>query len=170
MIYMVDCVFAESARAAAWNAWYDGHVARLLEVPGIESGQRFKAADRPWYTAMYTIVGKEVFESAAYSATRGGAFPEDWRAAVSQWRRTLFAADAPAPPVALDEFLIVADAEREVRASVDDELQWLRPVALDAARGSRGIKVVALPEMPAIAGCGVQVCAPISAYLRASAS
>lgn len=77
----------------------------------------------------------------------------------------VFAADAPAPRVARDQYLLVADAQGDIPAQARDALRWLRPAGLDTARGPRGLGVAALPEMPAVANCALTIFAPITDYL-----
>jgi len=143
MIYMVDCTFQNSDREAEWNDWYQGHLERLLSVPGISSAQRFMvdSAAGNRYHAMYSVDSPKVFESAAYERIRGGNFPPEWRAAITNWRRAVFDGVATAPNIQVDSRLLIASESDKEQMMQFPLAYWLYPIALDIAGGQRGIAV-----------------------------
>ena len=143
MIYMVEHDVSDSAREAAWNVWYSNHAMYgFRKVPGWRTGQRFVAIPptEPKYRAMYTIENADVLTSAAYKATTGGRFPEEWRTMIVDFHRNLADADWM-PAVEKDQSLIVCDnpaAEAELN---DVKLQWMNIVGLEKTVSRRAIAV-----------------------------
>src|SRR5512144_1429998 len=72
-LYLVRAHLAQSASAAEFAQWYDGHhVPALQRVPGFHGATRFAeigAENR--YLAAYAIDGPEVFETPEYAEATG---------------------------------------------------------------------------------------------------
>lgn len=140
MIFTSESRLTDPNRIAAWDAWYLGHLAAMVAVPGITSAQRFRAVDPgpPPSLAMYSVASPSVFDSEVYRQTRGmGPFVPvvDER----QHRRNLFAGLDAAPEIATGAVLLVAD--RALPAPQHEKLVWLRAVALDRSTPYRALGV-----------------------------
>jgi hypothetical protein len=140
MIFTSESGLTDPSRTAEWDAWYRGHLAAMVAVPGVTSAQRFRALDEgpPPSLAMYTVASPAVFDSAIYLRTRGmGPFIS----AVDErrHRRNLFEGLDAAPDVPMGGILLIAD--RDAAGTADDRIFWLRAVALDRSVPYRGIAV-----------------------------
>lgn len=141
MIFTSESGLTDPSRLGEWDAWYLGHLAAMVAVPGIASAQRFRAleAGPPPSLAMYTVASPAVFESEIYLRARGmGPFVSvvDER----QHRRNLFDGLDAAPMVEPGAILLVAD--RAVPGPQSAGLAWLRAVAIDRSVPYRGIAVL----------------------------
>src|SRR5271170_6571361 len=110
MIFISESGLTDPSCLAEWDAWYRGHLAAMVAVPGITSAQRFRALDEgpPPSLAMYTVASPAVLESDIYLRTRGmGPFV----AVVDRrlHRRNLFDGLDAAPAVPMGSILLVAD-------------------------------------------------------------
>ena len=144
MIFTSESGLTDPGRRDEWDAWYRGHLAAMVAVPGISSAQRFRALDEgpPPSLAMYSVAAPAVFDSDIYRRTRGmGPFV----AVVDErlHRRNLFEGLEVAPDVPMTGFLLVAD--RDAGGPIQDGLVWLRVVGLDRSTTYRGIAV--LPDL-----------------------
>ncbi len=148
MIFTSESGLTDPSRIAEWDAWYRGHLAAMVAVPGISSAQRFRALDAsngegpPPSLAMYTVASPAVFASEIYLRTRGmGPF----LAVVDErmHRRNLFEGLASAPDVPTGGILLVAD--RAAAGPAAPGIVWLRAVALDRSVAYRGI--AAFPDV-----------------------
>jgi hypothetical protein len=142
MIFTSESGLTDPSRLAEWDAWYRGHLAAMVAVPGVTSAQRFRALGDgpPPSLAMYTVVSPAVFDSEIYLQTRGmGAFVPlvDRRL----HRRNLFEGLDAAPEVPIGGILLVAD--RPVADPAAAGIVWLRAVAIDRSTPYRGIAVFA---------------------------
>ncbi|HEV8680185.1 MAG TPA: hypothetical protein VGQ90_12485 [Stellaceae bacterium] len=142
MIFTSESGLTDPSRLGEWDAWYLGHLAAMVAVPGITSAQRFRALDdgAPPSLAMYTVASAAVFESEVYLRTRGmGPFVSvvDER----MHRRNLFDGLDVAPQVPIGAVLLVAD--RSEAPAHSDAIAWLRAVALDRSAPYRGIAAFA---------------------------
>jgi len=172
MIFTSESGLLDSSRIAQWDAWYRGHLAAMVAVPGITSAQRFRVLDAgpPPSLAMYTVASAAVFESEIYLRARGmGPFVPvvDER----MHRRNLFDGLATAPDVAIDAILLIADRTEPDPAA--DGLVWLRAIALDRSVPYRGIVVcpdlAAARETAARLGGAVALYTPITERLEGEA-
>jgi hypothetical protein len=170
MIFTSESGLTDGSRIAEWDAWYLGHLAAMVAVPGITSAQRFRALDdgRPPSLAMYTVASPAVFESGVYLRTRGmGPFMSVVDERIH--RRNLFEGLDAAPDVPMGGILLVAD-----RDAADPDaagIVWLRAVAIDRSPPYRGI--AAFPDLASArqvaARLGAAACyMPITARLTAS--
>ncbi len=146
MIFTSESGLTDPGRRDEWDAWYRGHLAAMVAVPGTSSAQRFRALDGgpPPSLAMYSVAAPEVFDSDIYRRTRGmGPFV----AIVDErlHRRNLFAGLDAAPVVAMTGFLLVA--HRDAAGPHQHGLVCLRAVGLDRSTTYRGIAV--LPDLAA---------------------
>jgi hypothetical protein len=142
MIFTSESGLTDPSRIAEWDAWYRGHLAAMVSVPGINSAQRFRALDAgnggapPPSLALYTVASSAVLESESYLRTRGmGPFLSvvDER---MHWRN-LFAGLDAAPNVSMGGVLLVADRAAPKPAALG--IVWLRAVALDRSVAYRAI-------------------------------
>lgn len=138
MIFTSESGLLDASRIAEWDAWYRGHLAAMVTVPGITSAQRFRALDDgpPPSLAMYTVASAAVFDSEIYLRTRGmGPFVS----AVDErmHRRNLFEGLDAAPEVPMGGILLVAD--RDAADPAAPGIIWLRAVAIDRSVPYRGI-------------------------------
>jgi hypothetical protein len=87
-LYLVRARFADPARRADWDAWYEReHIPQLLSVPGIRSVCRYQDADDPeWFVAAYEIDSPAVFEHPRYAEVRGWG---PWAATITEWGRSV---------------------------------------------------------------------------------
>ena len=140
MIFTSESGLTDPSRIAEWDAWYRGHLAAMMTVPGVSSAQRFRALDegRPRSLAMYTVVSPAVFDSEIYLRTRGmGPFvPLVDR---HLHRRNLFEGLDAAPEVPTGGILLVADRDAADPAATG--IAWLRAVGIDCSTSYRGIAV-----------------------------
>jgi hypothetical protein len=144
MIFTSESGLTDPSRIAEWDAWYRGHLAAMMAVPGITSAQRFRALDEgpPPSLAMYAVSSPAVFDSEIYLRTRGmGPFVPvvDRRL----HRRNLFEGLDAAPEVPMGGILLVAD--RAVADPAVTGIVWLRAVAIDRSTPYRGI--AAFPDL-----------------------
>lgn len=166
MIYIVECAFADPAREAAWNEFYDrDKLPTLLALPGFRASQRFRAlADTPApYLAVHSIRDAAVLDRADYRAVGGGTFV-GWGDLVTNWRRNLFTGMAAAPEVAADERLVMLDDPAKTGAATRADFAWLDIAGLDRTVARRGLAVVdrATGEKLARAAAGIfKVFAPL---------
>ncbi len=90
VLYTVRSRFTDPAREEEWNAWYLGHLEKLMAVPGFLAAQRFNSThtvdDRP-YLAMYQVASPDVFTSEAYLNIWGF---DDWRPLIDNWTRDIY--------------------------------------------------------------------------------
>jgi hypothetical protein len=140
MIFTSESGLTDPGRRDEWDAWYLGHLAVMVAVPGISSAQRFRALSDgvPPSLAMYGVSSPAVFEDEIYRRTHGmGPF-----LAVVDERlhcRNLFDGLDAAPDVPMAAFLLVAD--RDAPGSRQDGLIWLQAVGLDRSVPWRGVAV-----------------------------
>jgi len=144
MIYMVQHVFADPALEQAWNEWYAEYVHVLVAVPGIHTGQRFKAVGtaEPCYMAMYTVESAAVFESEIYLKSGGGGTASArFRPGYKTWTRNLLAG-ADAPAVGEGEVLLVLDRDRPDNTVQAGQPLWLKSEGLHMTTPYRGLLVL----------------------------
>src|SRR5260370_23466011 len=138
MIFTSESGLTDASRIAEWDAWYRGHLAAMVAVPGIASAQRFRALDdmRPPSLAMYTVASPAVFDSEVYLRTRGMG-PLVGVVDRNLHRRNLFEGLDAAPEVAMGGILLVAD--RTAPGPAVPGIAWLRAAAIDRPTPYRGI-------------------------------
>jgi hypothetical protein len=138
MIFTSESGLTDPSRLAEWDAWYRGHLAAMVAVPGIASAQRFRAleAGPPPSLAIYTVASPAVFDSEIYLRTRGmGPFLSVVDRGLH--RRNLFDGLDAAPEVPMGGILLVAD--RATAGPAAPGVVWLRAVAIDRSTPYRGI-------------------------------
>ena len=112
MLYIIECGFADPAREADWNKWYNStKLDGLLTVPGFLSVQRFRACDdtpAP-YMNITSIETPEVFTSPAYGGGGGGRFGDWDPSLILEWTRRLFTGIAEMPAVSEEQRLVTLD-------------------------------------------------------------
>jgi hypothetical protein len=88
-VYVVRSEFADEAREAEWNRWYEEvHVPELLTVPGFHSATRFQERGAPRrYLALYEVDGPEVFQTERYREVSGWG---EWEPYIVKWTRALY--------------------------------------------------------------------------------
>src|SRR5688572_24810043 len=109
MLYMAEMDMPDVALLEAWNAWYAGHLQKLLSIPGFRSAQRFAATtphDAP-YLVIYEVDSADVLVSDAYRAKAGPVSAGPWRERMIHWRRNVFDGVDGAPRVPEDGWLAV---------------------------------------------------------------
>ena len=144
MIYMIENGFADPVREPDWDSWYTRHVIDdFPSVPGWRTGQRFIALppSHPKYRAMYTWDSDAVLSSPEYKATTGGRFPQEWREAITDFRRNLADGDMM-PSVEKHQCLVVVDSPVSGAALDEVALQWWNIVDLDRSVERRAIGIV----------------------------
>lgn len=167
MLYLVECNFLDGLREAEWNAWYDGHLAGLLAIPGITSAQRFRALGDgfPTYRALYAVASPAVFTSDAYRNRSFGHFPDAWHDSVADWRRNVFDGVTGPPAVGPDGCVVLATPES---APEGVRLDWIDAVALDRSVPRLGIGTVTRADGQRLAArliSGLTVAVPLTPYL-----
>lgn len=173
MIYMVEHTFGLPEMEDDWNSWYADNVDNLLTVPGFETAQRFKieGSTPPRYMAMYNVATPEVFNLPEYKSVGGGGVASArFRPAYFQWRRSLFAAPAPAPNVEANQVLLAKDGTFRGEPpylwleSQGKQKNWVSQDRLLPTPPFRGILSVAKIDLPRLWGDanGVDVYAAIT--------
>lgn len=165
MIYVVEIDFSDAGHEAEWNAWYMTHLPKMVQVPGILTAQRFKAANRTShaYLALYTAEASEVFLSDAYRDNGGaGVASLRWKAFITR-RRTLYAGVERMPEVSPDGRVLLTGAAPTFDAS-NVLFGDLHRIALDEAMPERRIAVsrAADVDIGLAEASGIGVFAPIS--------
>ena len=167
MIFMSQSGITEPVQQTAWDHWYQGHLAVMLTVNGIESAQRFtliEGASAP-SLALYTITSPAVFQDAYYLRIRGMG---PWLPLIDQryYRRTLFAGLDIAPAVSDTDVLLVTDRVQPEPTLGGIAWTWLEAVALDCAPPFRGLAVVSHADARRVQGAGIASYQPVTAQLR----
>lgn len=162
MIFMSQSGLTDPDREGAWDVWYLEHLRLMVTVDDVESAQRFKTST-PGYSpslAMYSMQSADVFQDPYYLSIRGlGEFLPiiDKR----HYRRNLFAGLDIAPAVAVDEAMLIWDAEvPQEKQGVD--FVWLQAVAVDKSTPYRGIAVVAAQRADALSIGGIACYRPVT--------
>jgi len=168
MIYMVEMALGPGEPEDEWHAWYDGHIRKLLRVPGFRASQRFRSLlpTLAPFTALHEVEAG-VHESAAYRAVGGPGNTGRWQHLMPNWRRNLLAGLEETPEVGEGACLLVIDGPREIAAPVT----WTAAVGLDRSPTARGLGVIAEREVAewtdvARSDPGVRVYRPLSGKLR----
>lgn len=149
MLYMVEMELPDRSEIDRWHAWYNAHIAKLLDVPGYHGAQRFEAISptpSP-FLAIHNIEGPDLFESSAYRAVGGPSGTGEWRTKMTNWHRNLFEGCDELREVGPDDRLVlIADG-----ASLPDELKgrvtWLSNAGLDKTIASRGFVIYEAGEV-----------------------
>jgi hypothetical protein len=167
MIYMVEMALIDLARRAEWDAWYLGHMKKLISIPGIQATQRFEALaphDSP-FVALHQVTGPDVFTSDAYRAKAGPEGTGEWRERMNNWHRNVLTGLEQTPDVPMDAALVVV----EDGADVPIPVVWAEAIGLDRSVRRRGLSVVAsrVDAEPLIGLPGVRVCKPLTPRLVA---
>jgi hypothetical protein len=167
MIFMSQSGITEPAQQAAWDHWYQAHLAVMLTVNGIESAQRFtliQGAAAP-SLALYTITSPAVFEDAYYLRIRGMG---PWLPVIDQrfYRRILFTGLDAAPAVPDTSVLLVADRTQPEPALGGIAWTWLEAVALECVPPYRGLAVVSHADMSRVHHTGIACYQPVTVQLR----
>ncbi len=164
MIFMSQSGLLEPSekQEQEWDEWYVEHCRAMATVPGIPSAQRFRTETpgAPPSLAMYSIDGPEVFDDATYLSVRGF---REWQPMIDRhfYRRNLFAGLDLAPPVDVEQLLLVADRAEPEQNEPEPALTWLEAVGLDHSTPYRGIVVLAGPDAPS-AGPDTAVYRPVT--------
>ncbi len=153
MIFMSQSGLAVPEKEADWDEWYVEHLRVMRTVPGFFSAQRFKTKSpgHPPSLAMYGVASEQVFHDPYYLSVRGMG---EFKALIDTrfYKRNLFAGADRAPPVAVDQILIVADRDRPDPGLPD--MLWLEAVAIDRSTPFRGILAVPAADEKDWAGVG----------------
>ena len=166
MIFMSQSGITDPAQQAAWDHWYQGHLAVMLTVNGIESAQRFtliEGASAP-SLALYTVTSPAVFQDAYYLRIRGMG---PWLPLIDQryYRRTLFAGLDIAPAVSDTDVLLVTDHTQPEPSLGGIAWTWLEAVALDRAPPFRGLAVVSRADARRAQGARIASYQPVTGQL-----
>jgi len=167
MIFMSQSGITEPAQQAAWDHWYQAHLAIMLTVHGIESAQRFtlvQGAAAP-SLVLYTITSPAVFEDAYYLRIRGMG---PWLPLIDQrfYRRTLFTGLEAAPAVPDTSVLLVTDRTQPEPTLRGITWTWLEAVALECVPPYRGLAVVSHAAMSRVQRAGIACYQPVTVHLR----
>jgi hypothetical protein len=170
MIYMVEMALLDTARRAAWDAWYVAHQHRLLSIPGFRASQRFEAIHpvASPFVALHEVDSAEVFSSPVYRATAGPSNTGEWQARMGNWHRNLFVGIDHTPDVPMEARLVVVDEEGGGTAALDRmALWWMEAAGLDRNVKRRGLAVAPAEKADALVGApGIRVLKPIGRRLR----
>ncbi len=145
MLYMVEMDLADRANIAAWHAWYAGHIAKLLALPGFYGSQRFETGDptpSP-FLAIHDVEGPAFFNSAGYKAAGGPENTYPWQERMTNWYRNLFDGLERMPEVGEHQGLIVCEPGSALPDDMAARVTWLTAAGLDRTAEERGIVVVA---------------------------
>ena len=129
MIYMVEMALIDVARRAEWDAWYLGHMKKLISIPGIQATQRFEslAPHASPFVALHQVTGPDVFSSVAYRAKAGPGGTGEWRDRMNNWHRNVLSGVDETPDVPMEGALVIVEAGIDVPIPV----QWTEAVGLD---------------------------------------
>ena len=144
MIYMVEMALLDTARRAAWDAWYVAHQHRLLSIPGFRASQRFEAihpAPSP-FAALYEVDSPEVFTNAPYRASAGPSNTGEWQVRMGNWHRNLFGGAEHTPDVPMDARLVVVEDGGGPVLPDHVSVRWMEAVGLDRSVRRRGLAVM----------------------------
>jgi hypothetical protein len=163
MIFMSQSGITDPAQQAAWDQWYQTHLAVMLTVNGIESAQRFtliRGTAAP-SLALYTITSPAVLEDAYYLRIRGMG---PWLPLIDQrfYRRTLFAGLDAAPTVPDTGVLLVADRTQPQPRLGRLTWTWLEAVALECDPPYRGLAVVSRAALSRVPHAGIACYQPVT--------
>jgi hypothetical protein len=168
MIYMVEMALIDVARRAEWDAWYLGHMKKLISIPGIQATQRFEslAPHASPFVALHQVTGPDVFSSVAYRAKAGPGGTGEWRDRMNNWHRNVLSGVDETPEVPMEGALVIVEAGIDVPIPV----QWTEAVGLDRSVQRRGIAVVAsrTAAETLLGRDGVRVCKPLTPRLIAA--
>lgn len=93
-VYIVRSELRDPAMLEDWNAWYDdGHIPKLLSVPGLESATRYEERGSSRYLAAYEIDSPAVFEEPRYKEVTGWG---EWEPHVT-WQRAIYKLETELP-------------------------------------------------------------------------
>ena len=167
MIFMSQSGITDPAQQAAWDHWYQTHLAVMLTVNGIESAQRFtliQGTAAP-SLALYTITSPAVFEDAYYLRIRGMG---PWLPVIDLrfYRRTLFAGLDVAPAVLETSVLMVADRTQPEPTLGGMTWTWLEAVALECVPPHRALAVVSHADIRRVPHAGIACYQPVAVQLR----
>jgi hypothetical protein len=169
MIYMVEMALIATDRRVEWDAWYLGHMHKLISIPGIRATQRFESLSESAspFVALHQVDGPEVFTSDAYRAKAGPGGTGEWQPLMNNWYRNVFDGIAETPDVPLEGALIVVEDGAEAGFV---PLTWMHSVGLDKSSERRAIGVMdRLDDARGLIGRrGVRVCKPLTPRLVAS--
>lgn len=171
MIYMVEMALIDTARRAAWEAWYVAHQHKLLSIPGIHASQRFETihkTDSP-FVALHEVDSPDVFTSPAYRAQAGPTNTGEWQSKMNNWHRNVFDGVAHTPDVSMDSRLLVVEADGGSALPEGVRVSWMKAVGLDQSVPRRGLAVV--PDAVAhryVGTPGVRVLKPLGPRLRSA--
>ena len=158
-------VRSNAGRRVEWDAWYLGHMKKLISIPGIQATQRFESLSphASPFVALHQVTGPDVFTSAAYRAKAGPEGTGEWRDKMNNWHRNVLTGIDHTPDVPMDGALVVI----EDGTSVPFPIQWAEAVGLDRSVTKRGIGVAAKrADAEALIGLpGVRVCKPLTPRL-----
>jgi hypothetical protein len=163
MIFMSQSGITDPAQQAAWDQWYQTHLAVMLTVNGITSAQRFtlmQGAAAP-SLALYTITSPAVFEDAYYLRIRGMG---PWLPLIDRrfYRRTLFTGLDAAPAVPASSVLLVADRIQPEPRLGELTWTWLEAVALECVPPYRGLAVASRADLSHVPHAGIACYQPVT--------
>ena len=176
MIYMVEMALIDLARRAEWDAWYLGHMRKLISIPGIQATQRFEslAPHASPFVALHQVTGPDVFASAAYRAKAGPEGTGEWRERMNNWHRNVLSGIDATPDVPEEGALVVLEDGADGAVLTDGSgapvpVRWAEAIGLDRSVTRRGLAVVAAraDAAPLIGRPGVRVCRPLTPRLVA---
>lgn len=148
MLYTVEIRFLCPDEEPAWNAWYDQQLGRMLQIPGLDTAQRFRRrGSASEYLAMYSIRQAAVLQGAAYRKFAGAGPRSPWRDYIRR-RRNLYGGIRIAPAVANGEILLLGEEGTVMRLGARIPLRVLRAVALDKDPATRALAVVDREQTP----------------------
>lgn len=171
MLYMVEMDLPDRSEIDLWHAWYDGHITKLLKVPGYHGAQRFEATGPTAspFLAIHSVDGPELFDSSAYRAVGGPSGTGEWREKMTNWHRNLFDGCDGLRGLGFDERLALAGAGAGLPEDLAKRAVWLTNAGLDRSIGSRGLIILAADEDTARLDdlADVVLYRPITAKVRA---
>lgn len=142
MLYMVEMDMPHEESLPAFHEWYEGHLKKLVLIPGIHTAQRFHATapTASPYLAIYNVVGPEVFTSEPYQRKAGPKSTGDWRPLLTNWHRNVVDGLRELPEIAPNGDLVVWDRLTDHAPELPGGYVSVRSVALDRTFVERGIR------------------------------
>jgi hypothetical protein len=143
MLYTVEIDFTNPAEEPAWDAWYHGNLPLMVTVPGFQTAQRFEKVGGHGFRflAAYTLIGPEVFSSAAYEAVGGGGTASSrWKEWIDR-KRNLYSGMDWVPPVSQEGRVMLTERSPRDLDAPDILFVPLKAVALHRSPEHRHITV-----------------------------
>ena len=149
-LYMVEMDFPDHTGPGRdeFEAFYSGHVAMLLTIPGFLVAQRFECIHptQAPFLAVYLLSGPKVMSSDAYRSRAGRmSVAEEYRIRMTNWDRNLMQGNAEEAGFPVETWrqscLMLIDRLGEDAPLLPDGFTRLFPIGLDQTIAERGLRI-----------------------------